>query len=346
MLQLVKDMATESTKECRLNALRTTDFIAIAKTASPRAMEDLLEMMDILIQAQNAPRPQDQYTLVDLLNADARLNATSMVAPGTHGYPPGPCGMVALLVDAIDALPEPTRQYASFETMRTLNQQKTAEQVVFADPSAYLDDEFDERQLPDSLKSALPADGSRPLPFSRLTFDADWVNKTKPADNATFKDAFINRRNNGVIAEITTSQDWMDFTLSYGLASLRAQTVGQAAALSELGTLEDNATLAAAARDLVAGQSVDFAVPQPTGTKGMKAKHYEVGQSVPASTIFPSLTGTAVKVAGNEVGPDKPAHWQGVWLADYHVLWTQSIDDEDGHTEAVIRNVTIEGPSQ
>lgn len=350
ILQLFNDAATEPSTECRLSVFQTTDFFTVAKTASPRLLEDVLEAAEIVSQAATSPPPPEQYTLVDLLNAEARVKAKPTPTSGTHAYPAGQCGTFARIVDSIVALPEPTRRYATYEVFRTMSGHKTAAQTVIADPSAYLDDEFDERQLPESLKRGLSADGSRPLPYARLIFDAEWVNKTTPADNKTFKNVFINRRNNGVIAELTSSPTtapiWSDFVLDYGVANLRTQTVSVTTAESELGTLDDNATLAAANRDVVPGINFDIAVPQPPSKKGMKAEHYEMGESVPASTIFPSLTGAAVKFTGTEIGNDQPARWQGVWLADYRVFWTQSIDDEDGHTEVAVHNVTIEGASQ
>ncbi len=346
VLRLLKDMTSESTQDCRLPWASGADFFTIAKTASPHALEDMMEVMDIVVKSANPPHPQEHYAVTDLLNAEAQTNATPAVAPGTHGYPPGQCGALAFAVDAVTALPEPTRQRASFEFFRLLAGEKAAFQTVLDDPSAYLDDEFDERQLPDALRRRLPADGSHPLPFSRLTIDADWVNKTTPGDNAAFKDIFINRRNNGVIAEVVNANHWSDFTLSYGIATLRTQTVGSGGALSELGTLEDDTAIVAANHEPLSGQSFDIAAPQPS-THGQASRHCDVGQSAPASTIFSSLTGTAVSLQCSEVEKGgKAVHWHAAWLADYGIAWTDSIDDEDGRTEAVIRNVTIEGASQ
>ncbi|PQV55063.1 hypothetical protein B0G83_1011246 [Paraburkholderia sp. BL21I4N1] len=346
MLQLLKDMAMDSQKDCHLPPAAGADFLAFARTSSPRFLEDMMQILEISINSAKSPHPQDQYSVTDLLDADARLNATPSVAPGTHGYPPGACGALAFSVDAIDGLPEPVRQRASFEFMRMMSGQKAAFDTVLDSPSAYLDDAFDERQLPETLRRHLPADGSRPLPYSRLTFEADWVNKKTPADNAAFRNVFINRRNNGVIAYVATAQGWSDFTLSYGIAILRTQVVARGSDLTQRGTLEDEAAMPAAERELVPGQSLDLVVPQPSA-KGVKSRRCEIGQAVPASTIFPSLTGSAIGLQCTDTkAHGKNESWHSVWLTDYNIAWTQSIDDEDGRTEVVIRNVTIERAPQ
>lgn len=342
MLQLLKDMAMDSQKDCHMPSVAGSDFLAFAKNSSPRFLEDLMQILEISINNAKSPHPEDQYSVTDLLDADAQLNATPPVAPGTHGYPPGACGVLAFSVDAIAGLPEPVRQRASFEFMRMMSGQKAAFDTVLDNPSAYLDDAFDERQLPETLRRHLPADGSRPLPYARLTFEADWVNKKTPADNVAFRNVFINRRNNGVIADVVNAERWSDFTLSYGIAMLRTQVVVKGPDLTQRGTLEDEAAIPAAERELVPGQSVDLAVPQPNA-KGVKSRRCEIGQAVPASTIFPSLTGTAIGLQCTDTRMHgKNESWHSVWLTDYNIAWTQSIDDEDGRTEVVIRNVTIE----
>ncbi|RAS21344.1 hypothetical protein BX591_12932 [Paraburkholderia bryophila] len=346
MLQLLKDMSMDSQKDCHLPSMVGADFIAFARTSSPRVLEDVMETLEIAINSGKAEHPPEQYSVTELLDADAQLNATPPVEPGTHGYPPGACGVVAFSVDAITALPEPVRQRASFEFLRMMSGQKSAFDRVLDDPSAYLDDAFDERQLPETLRRHLPADGSRALPYARLTFEADWVNKKTPGDNAAFKNVFINRRNNGVIADVVTSKGWADFTLSYGLEILRTQVVSKGTDLTQRSTLEDEAAIHAADHEFVPGQNLDLVVPQPS-EKGVKSRRCVIGETVPASTIFPSLTGTAIGLQCTDtMTHGKNASWHSVWLTDYNMAWTQSIDDEDGRTEAVIRNVTIERAPQ
>ncbi|MDR3438120.1 hypothetical protein [Telmatospirillum sp.] len=346
MLQLLKDMAMDSQKDCHLPSMAGSDFIGFAKTASPRIIEDVMEILEISINSGKSQHPQDQYSVTDLLDADAQLNATPPVAPGTHGYPPGACGILAFSVDAITGLPEPVRQRASFEFIRMMSGQKAAFETVLDNPSAYLDDAFDERQLPETLRRHLPADGSRPLPYSRLIFEADWVNKKTPADKVAFNNVFINRRNNGVIADVANADRWSAFTLSYGIAVLRTQVVVKGTDLTQRSTIEDEAAMPAADHELVPGQSLELAVPQPS-QKGVKSRRCEIGQAVPASTIFPSLTGTAIGLRCTDTKTrGKNESWHSVWLTDYNIAWTQSIDDEDGRTEVVIRNVTIEGAPQ
>lgn len=346
VLSLLKAMSSGGPDGCTRWA-RRMDLVAMAKTAPPPAIDAVFELMELAAKHAAASPQQPPYAVVDLLDADAHLNAIPDHPPsGTHAYPPGQCGELLYGIDAITAFPEPTRERASFELFQTMSGKKTAAQRVADDPLAYLDDTFDERQLPEALRSALPPDGSRPLPFTRFTVDARWVNKTTPADDASFKDMYINRRNNGVIAEVATATGWSDFILSYGVGLLRTQTVGAGKALTALGTLENASSIAVAGREPAPNAAFDTVVPQPSNG-GVKSRHCEVGESMPASTVFPSLKGIAVPLVCTQVkknGTKVGTH--GVWLRDYGIGWTESIDDEDGRTEAVIQNITIEGAPQ
>ncbi|WP_258194848.1 tetratricopeptide repeat protein [Paraburkholderia sp. BL18I3N2] len=139
---------------------------------------------------------------------------------------------------------------------------------MLADPSAYLDDMFDERRLPDAIRQKLPANGSHPLPYARLVIDAEWRDQSNPNKPSPFKDTFVNRRNNGVIAELLTpgvespGKDWSDFYLSYGVADLLRQNVGSE--LTPLGTLKDDTAVEVANQPLLEGHSFAFPVPLPS----------------------------------------------------------------------------------
>ncbi|SDG43406.1 hypothetical protein SAMN05216466_103334 [Paraburkholderia phenazinium] len=345
VMRLLKDIATDPANDCRTSPLQETDFMAFAKKASPRTFEDGMEMLQIAMDSSKSGRAADHYSLADLLDAEACLNATPPLPPGTPGYPPGPCGQLVYAIDALDKSPEPTRERGSYDFLQVMSHGKAAFQSVLDDSVAYFDEHFDERRLPEAMRRSLPADGSRPLPYSRITVDAQWVNKTTPGDDAVFKDVFVNRRNNGVIGELVTADGWSDFTLSYRLASLRIQTVGTGMATTQMGTLEDLGAIAVANGALVPGESIHIAAPQPS--EGGKSTDCVVGQSSPASQIFPSLKGAAIglQCARAKKG-GAMARWHTTWLPEYGILWTDSIDDEDGRTEAVIRNITIEGASQ
>lgn len=64
---------------------------------------------------------------------------------------------------------------------------------------------FMERRFGKDEVWSVPSASAHPLTFKRLTFEGEWINKTTPEDAGPFVDTYINRRNNGVIGEVTTS---------------------------------------------------------------------------------------------------------------------------------------------
>jgi hypothetical protein len=69
----------------------------------------------------------------------------------------------------------------------------------------------------------------------------------------------------------------------------------------------------------------------------------EVGKTVPASTVFRSLDGDAVELHCKFVKKSGSTERINVaLLVNYGIPWWTSYDDEDGHTDIVIKNVTVQ----
>jgi hypothetical protein len=352
VLRLMGDMDSDSGNDCRILQANSGNFVVLAKSLSTRGLEDLFEMMDALTTSESAPSNTEDYTVAELLDADARLDASAAPTLGSAAGmdASNPCRIARLLYEPAVSLPQPVQQRATYELFKALGGGKLAMGSVFSDPMAYLDDVFDERRLPDSIRALLPPDGSRPLPWSRVIVNGAWVNKTTPADSAPFTYTFVNRRNNGVVAEFDTSPDrsgktiWADFTLSYGSAELLSQTIEGPATATLLATLNDGAAIAAANDSLAEGKQIDYPLPQPSHY-GQTVRRCEVGKTVPASTIFDSLTGQAVESVCSELrksGVTTRVH--ALWLVDYGILIPKTMEDEDGLTDVVVKDVAIEKP--
>jgi hypothetical protein len=353
VLRLMSDLASSSPNDCGAFMMqeKSGDLFAMAKTLSTRGLQDFIGVMDILAKPRSVQSGTDgNYTVAELLDADAHFDASDSPASSALKSASTPCEVMRLIYVPIAALPQPVQQRATYELFKAFGGGEMASGSVLDDPSAYLDDMFDERRLPESIRSLLPADGSRPLPFSRVIVDGEWVNKTTPADSAPFTDTYINRRNNGVIAEFDNSPDssgktiWSDFTLTYGYADLLSQTVEGRSDVTMLAALKDGAAIAAANQPLVERKRIDLPLPQPK-RDGQTSRSCEVGKTIPASTIFGSLTGDAIETVCTEVRKDGVAtHVRSVWLADYGIVIARTIEDQDGRTDVVVKNVTIVKP--
>jgi len=344
VLKLLKDIASGPAYDCQA-LMQGADFVAMEKSASPRTLEDVMEIFQILVDSAASGHTEEHYSDATLLDADALLNATPP-EQGAKKYPTNPCSMLAFSVDAIDTLSPNVRDPASFELLRMLSHRKNMVQMTLDNPYTYFDESFDERQLPEQIRRRLPTDGSRPLPYSRITFDARWVNKTTPGDDASFKDVFVNRRNNGVVAEMVTSGGWADYTLSLGLANLRTQTVGTGTALTRLATLPADSPIATFASEPVIGETIDIALPQPS-SNGADARQCRVEGTAPASTVFQQFRGTAVSImCSQRQKAGLTRHWHTTLFPDYGIAWTDWIDDEDGRTTAIVRNIKVDGASE
>lgn len=353
VLRLMSDLASSSPNDCRVVEMqgKSGDFFAAAKTLSTRGLQDFVGMMDILAKPGSVQSGTDEnYTVAELLDADAHFDAIALPGSSALKSASNPCEIMRLIYGQLAALPQPVQQRATYDLFKALGGGEMASGSVLDDPSAYLDDVFDERRLPESIRSLLPADGSRPLPFSRVIVNGEWVNKTTPGDSGPFTDTLVNRRNNGAVAELITAPDssgqarWSAFILSYGGAELLSQTVESRTDVTMLATLKDGAAIAAANQPLVEGKRIDFPLPQPI-REGQTSRSCEVAKTIPASTIFGSLTGDAIETLCTEVQKNGvKTHSRGVWLVDYGIGMPMTIEDEDGRTDVVVKNVTIVKP--
>lgn len=351
MVHQMKDIAAASADDCRIMQSHQADLVAMGKSMSARGFGDMLAMVDIIAKRPGVrPGEEEHYSVAELLDADARLSAIEAAAPPRNGIDAGLCGVLASVLGAIEAMPEPQRRRATYEFFRITDGGLPAIQAVFDDPSAYLDDVFDERRLPESVHRLLPADGSRPLPWSRVIVEAAWVNRAKPKDATPFRNVFVNRRNNGVVAEVITETSkagktsWVDFTLSYGIADLLSQTVKGKSDVTVLATLQDGTAIGVVDRPLVEGDRLVFAVPQPSD-KGQTSRVCEAGKSAPASEISSALSGLAVDLDCSEVtNGGATRHVYFAWLPDYGIILARRYDDEYGRTDVLIRNLTVVKP--
>ncbi|WP_322013250.1 hypothetical protein [Paraburkholderia sp. J12] len=351
MLHLFKDLAQGPKDDCTALSAHGSDFVLMAKTLSTPGYKDVLEITEILVGNSMPDSYDERYTTAELLDAEAQLESAleSKLTPQLNAKgAPNLCEIMSASVDAIDAMPPASRQRATYEFFQTMANRPSARAKVLADPSAYLDDMFDERRLPDSIRRKLPENGSHPLPYSRLVIDAEWRHQSKPDKPSPFKDTFVNRRNNGVVAELimpggdSTKPDWSGFYLSYGFADLLTQNVG--GELTQLGTLKDGTAVDVASQPLLEGNHIEFPVPLPS-EEGETSKTCEVGKVVPASTVFKSLDGNAVELHCQFVKKDGNTERVNVaLLVNYGIPWWTSYDDEDGHTDVVMKNVTIQQP--
>ncbi len=350
VLQLFKDLAQGPKSDCKMFSTSSNDFFLMAKTLSAHGFQDLLEFFEIVVDRSLPDSNNERYTIAELLDADAELESTieSKLPRQWSAGASNICEIMRVGIEAIDALPPASRQRATYALFQAFGNKMSARATVLADPYAYLDDMFDERRLPDSIRRKLPENGSHPLPYSRLVIDAEWRHQSKPDKPSPFKDTFVNRRNNGVIAELitpgadSTKQDWSGFYLSYGVADLLTQNVG--GELTPLGTLKDDTAVDVASQPLLEGSSIEFPVPLPS-EEGETSRTCEVGKTVPASTVFKSLDGNVVKLHCKFVKKSGNTERVNVAvLVNYGIPWWTSYDDEDGHTDVVIRNVTIQQP--
>lgn len=350
-LRLMQDITAESKSGCDMPKVSGGNLASIAKTSSPKALRSTFELMDLIGAPKAASSGDDEhYTVAELLEVDARMDEIDIPPWLEKQNKPSTCALVRFAVDTIDKFPEPEQRRATYELFKLIAGGKSAPETVLADPGAYLDDVFDDRRLPDAIRSQLPPDGSRPLPYARLSIDGEWVNKTTPQDSGPYVDTYVNRRNNGVVVELMTTKDasgntkWASFGMGYGLTELLDQTVSAPRYASMLRTLKAASAIVAANEPMTEGKRIEIALPQPS-SHGQLTRRCEVGKTEPASTIFRTLTGNAVNLDCIEVRKDgTKTRVRSVWLADYRIELSRTIDDQDGRTDVIIKNVTITQP--
>lgn len=349
-LQLMKTMVTATPRDCKV-FLRTRDgnVFQYLPLMSPVAMQSLLEAARIAaLHKPSDDETGERSTIAEMLEADKLLNAAVKSSEvDAFDSPLELCEQIRLLVDQVTSAPEPLRSHASLALLRRMEHQPPAADSVLRKPETYLNEAFDERQLPQFIRNSLPADGSRPLPFKRAVFDLEWTSKGVPATSQRMITTFINRRNNGVIAEITTpanpSRDgnWTSFSLFYGIATLRLHYV-QPVVREAQANLQDAAALVAANQPLKEGTTLRIPLPQPD-FKGTKERICIVGRERPASTVFEKLTGSAIDLHCKQTSSKGVVtELHNVWLADYQAEMMLSTQNQYGQTELVIRGVTVE----
>lgn len=346
-LQLMKTMVTATPRDCKVFLRsREGNVFQYLPLMSPVAMQSLLEAAKIAaLHKPSDDETGERSTIAEMLEADKLLNAAAKSSEVDS--PLEPCEQIRLLVDQVVSALEPLRSQASLALLRRMEHQPSAADSVLSSPETYLNEAFDERQLPQFIRNSLPADGSRPLPFKRAVFDLEWASKGARANPLRMITTFINRRNNGVIAEITRpanpSRDgtWTSFSLFYGIATLRLHFV-QPALRETQANLQDAAALIAANQPFKEGTTLRIPLPQPD-YKGAKERICIVGRERPASTVFEKLTGSAIDLHCKQTSSKGVVtELHNVWLADYQTEMQLSEQNPYSQIELVIHGVTFE----
>lgn len=350
MLHAMNGAMNATPGDCEAWHAHSTDIFALARTLSPQAFQSAIEMAELSF-LQRQPVRDERYTTAELLDADARLDAVPMpedVRDPEHMSSAQKCKVSRTVVAVVDAMPQLLQRRVTFEFLQKISHRPLAVDTVLNEPQAYLDEIFDQRQLPEAMRRQLPADGSVRLPFRRFVVDGEWISQL-PGESGLIRDTYINRRNDGVIAELLTSAgrpenaDWADFILTYGIEDLRRQSVSKSK-VTLLATMPDERAIAEAPTHFTEGSAIYVPLPQPQPDRSAFAQQCKVGGSRPASAVFPSLSGVAVDLqcatltrAGKIIAED-----QNVWLSDYHITFNLSwnVNGQTGHL--VIHNITIE----
>lgn len=336
--------------DCEAWNAPSRDIFALARTLSPSAFQSAIEI-DRLYSSVRQPVHAEQYTTAELVEADVRLHAVPMpkdITDPRHVSQAQQCEITGAAVAAIDAMPPPLQGQATIEYIRKLSHQPIAINVVLVKPDDYLDEVFDERQLAESVRDRLPADGSIPVPFRHLTIDGEWISHI-PGESGPVSDTFINRHDNGVIAELLTSSGttkgaaWADFILTYGLGDLRRQSIWGNGYATPLAAVPDEQAVVPTPTHFAKGSMIDIPLPQPEPDASI-VQRCNVEGNRSASTVFSSLSGVAIDMRctsrtrdGKIVGED-----QVVWLTDYHIALNMSwtIDGKAGRF--VIHRIEVE----
>ncbi|MGM3277401.1 hypothetical protein [Ralstonia sp. 24A2] len=349
-LQLMKTMVTATPRDCKVFLrAREGNVFQYLPLMSPVAMQSLLEASRIAaLHKPSDDETGERSTIAEMLEADKLLSAAAKSSEvDSFDSPLELCEQIRLLVDQVVSAPEPLRSQASLALLRRTERQPSAVASVLSNPETYLNEAFDERQLPQFIRNSLPADGSRPLPFKRAVFDLEWTSKGARANPQRMITTFINRRNNGVIAEITRPADpsrdgtWTSFALLYGIATLRLHFV-QPALRETQANLQDAAALIAANQSFKEGTTLRIPLPQPD-YKGAKERICIVGRERPASTVFEKLTGSAIDLHCKQTSSKGVVtELHNVWLADYQTEMQLSEQNPYSQIELVIHGVTFE----
>lgn len=348
LLRLLKDISNDSHGGCdALKLVKSGELMSLAKTSSPKMLRNMVELADISAFKSDASSEDEHYTVAELLEAEARLNAIGSQQELLKQGASNSCASLGILYDIVAKLPEQERSRATYDFFKMMSGGKSASELVLADPFAYLDEVFDDLHLPDVIRDRLPANGSRPLPYARLIVNGEWVNKATPGDSGPFTDTFVNRHNNGVVVDLIAPNGvsgkarWVGFDMWYGLADLMTQNVNGRLYATMLGTQNETSAIDLANEPMTEGKSFEIALPQPS-SHGQLTRRCEIGKTEPASITFGTLTGNAVNLDCSETHKDgKTVRARSVWLVDYGIELYKSFDDEDGRTDVIIKNISI-----
>jgi hypothetical protein len=317
---------------------------------SEEYLEAMFQILDIFVHHQDStPQAEANYSLADRVTADVSVNVAALPFDEGDTKPTSEqmCNAFRAVIDSIDAMPAPLQARASWEFFSMLRGEESGIKAVLKDPNTYFDSMFNESSLPDAVKRGLPDKGSQILPFKRLTITGDWVSARKPSKPVFFKSNIVNRNDNGVVSEQTVTMDeggtvtWAAFRTYYRLADLRSQELWGDSRIG-MASLDDDAAIRATKQKFVKGAEFDIPVPQPS-IKGEKSMQCRVGDTKPASSVFRSLTGSAIETHCSVVTRDGAVNeYDDVWLDDYNVDLTLRFIDEGGTTNTVIRDISVE----
>ncbi|WP_439894204.1 hypothetical protein ACS7SF_21775 (plasmid) [Ralstonia sp. 25C] len=351
-LQLMKASVTATPGDCKAfldSQKEQVDAAQYLPQLSPQALQSAIDMTEIAIRHEASDDDtSDGGSITERFEAHKFLLSGLEASLSDKASPPlDQCERIGLLVDHVSSAAEPMQSRASLALLHILEYQPSAPRQVLRQPETYLNEAFDERVLPESIRRALPPDGSHPLPFKRAVFDVEWVNKAEPASSQRLTGTIINRRNNGVVASIfapvtpNKEADWTIFSLAYGTARLRSHLVDPAITASQTNLL-DAAALVAANGPFREGATLHIPMPQPDA-RGEKERKCTVGRERPASTVFDKLTGSAIDLHCKQTSSEGVVtQLHDVWLTDYHLDMGLSAENQYGKIETVIHGVTVE----
>lgn len=351
-LQLMKTSVTATPGDCKafLDSQKeqagTTQYLP---QLSPQALQSTIDMAEIALRHEASDDDtSDGGSIAERFETHKfLLSGLKARLSDKDPLPLDQCERIRLLVDHVSSAVEPMQSRASLALLRFLEYQPSAPRQVLRQPETYLNEAFDERVLPESIRRALPPDGSHPLPFKRAVFDVEWINKAEPASSQRLTGTLINRRDNGVVASIfvpatpTKDADWTIFSLVYGTATLRSHLVDPAITASQT-NLQDATALVAANGPFREGATLRIPMPQPDA-RGEKERECTVGRERPASTVFDKLTGSAIDLHCKQTSSEGVVtEFHDVWLTDYYLDMGLSAENQYGKIETVVHGVTIE----
>jgi hypothetical protein len=335
-------------------------YSAFLNALSPEGVSALENLLDVMVKQHDTMDPAEHYSTAELIEmesgfeqaADAAWTKRKLAVPAGKGSAINGQD-VGLLADVIVGLPEPLRTRASwsfFPVAKASGQAMGSITAgVLADPYPYLAETFDDHSLPAAMRARLPADGARPLAFKRLVIEGTWVEAKHPDSPHPYRAVYLNLHDNGVVDEAfqplvngdgKPGTGPADFSMSYGLVTLRSQRVGYGKDLKPIAQVLDSSTVEIGSRVPAEGEQVEFPAEQPSADE-VKSVRCLVGKKRPAAAVFPILRGDAVDLSCTQVaehGADSQE--KAVWLLDYGItVVTSSSDEYDSRFD--IKSVSI-----